>query len=196
VLPTGVDLSEVRVVVHRLDPSGWSTVVGGGAPDADGTYRFSDLATGSYLVHVEHVDWNGPLLPEYYRDATVEERAVPIRVAEGTVVTGIDLTPVLAGRVIGVVTGRGGPVAGVEVTVVPRSGQVGAWGFSTTGPDGSFAIGRLPAGAYSVKLTAPDGSVRYFRAPAGTTSDLHGASRLRVGAGETVEVGVRLRGGA
>lgn len=193
-LPAGVDASEVRVVVHLVHPGGWSTVAGGTTPDADGTYRLGDLAAGTYRVHVEHVDWDGPLLPEYYRDALVEERAVPVEVTTGAVVTGIDLTPALAGRLTGVVTGRGGPVAGVEVTVVPRSGQVGTWGFSTTGTTGAFVIGRLPAGAYSLRFTSPDGSVQYFRAPAGTSRDLHGASRLKVAAGQTVDVSVRLRG--
>lgn len=195
-LPAGVPASEVVVVAQLVRPDGVSNVGGGTRPDTDGTYLLSDLPTGSYLVHVEHVDWNGPLLPEYYRDALAAERAVPVEVAAGTVVTGIDLTPALAGRLTGVVTGPGGPVAGVEVTVVARSGQVGTWGFSETGGDGGFVIGRLPAGSYSLRFTSPDGTVQYFRAPAGTTRDLHGASRLKVAAGQTVDVSVRLRGGA
>ena len=194
VLPPGVPVSEVRVIAHRVDPGGWSNVVDGTTPDADGTYRFHDLTPGSYLVHVEHIDWNGPLMPEYYRDALVEARAARIEVAAGTVLTGIDLTPALAGHLTGVVTSPGGPVAGIEVTVVPRSGQVGTWGFATTDGNGGFVIGRLPAGSYSLRLTAPDGSVQYFRAPAGTTRDLHGASKVRVREGETVDVPVRLRG--
>ena len=68
---------------------------------------------------------DGPILPEYYRDAVVEEDAVPVTVSAGTVVTGIDLTPAGAGRITGVVTAvRRLPSSGVEVTLVPRSGQV------------------------------------------------------------------------
>lgn len=193
-LPAGVPSSEVRVIAHLVGPGGSSGGGGGTTPAADGTYRMSHLAAGTYLVHVEHIDWNGPLLPEYYRDALVAERALPVEVPAATVVTGIDLTPALAGRVTGVVTGPGGPVAGVEVTVVPRTGQVGTWGFSATGGTGEFVIGRVPAGSYSLRFTSPDGSVQYFRAPAGTTRDLHGASRLKVTAGQTVDVSVRLRG--
>ncbi|WP_456786046.1 MSCRAMM family protein [Cellulomonas sp. P5_C5] len=192
-LPAGVEMSEVRVVVHQVLRAG-SVVVAGTTPAADGAFRFDDLVAGSYLVHVEHVEWNGPLLPEYYRDATAPERAVPVEVAAGTVVTGITLTPLLAGRITGVVTGADGPVPGVEVTLVPRSGEVGTWGLWTTGPDGRFLIGRLPAGSYSVRLTSPDGSVRYFRAPAGTTHDLRTATRVKVRTGQAVEISARLRG--
>lgn len=196
-LPAGVPMSEVQVGVRLLQPGGWSIAVAGTTPDADGTYRFDDLVSGSYTVRVEHIDWNGPIVPEYYRDATAEERATPVEVTAGTVVTGIDLTPVLAGRITGVLTAPpGGSVEGVEVTLVPRSGQVGTWGFWTVGQNGSFLVGRLPAGSYSVRFTSPDGSVQYFKAPGGTTRDLHGASKVKVRQGEAVEIAARLRGGS
>ncbi|QCB92224.1 carboxypeptidase regulatory-like domain-containing protein [Cellulomonas shaoxiangyii] len=193
--PAGVPLEELTVVVQEAGPDGSLRTVGGTTPAADGTYRFTDLAPGTYLVRVEHVDWNGPLLPEYYRDSTSAERAVPVEVTVGEVVGGIDLTPGRAARITGVVTGRDGPVQGVEVTLVPRSGQLGTWGFAETGQAGEFLIGRLPAGRYAVRFALPDGSVRYFRAPSGTTPHLHAATSVRVPAGGSVEITARLRGG-
>ena len=171
-------------------------VVAEATPAADGTYRFTDLAPGTYLVHVESDGGDGPILSEYYRDAVVEKDAVPVTVSARTVVSGIDLTPAGAGRIGGIVTAGGVPVYGLEVAVVPRSGQVQPGWSTTTSWDGTFVIYRLPLGEYAVRVTAPDGSVQYYRAPGGTTRDLHAASSVRLKkAGEEPFLTVRLRGG-
>ena len=101
VLPRGVDGTRVRVAFHQVQAGGSSVVVAEATPAADGTYRYTDLAPGTYLVHVESDGGDGPILPEYYRDAVVEKDAVPVTVSAGTVVTGIDLTPAGAGRIGG-----------------------------------------------------------------------------------------------
>ncbi|HEX6685167.1 MAG TPA: carboxypeptidase regulatory-like domain-containing protein [Candidatus Limnocylindrales bacterium] len=68
--------------------------------------------------------------------------------AGGVVTLPVTLTPRRAGTISGVVTGPAGPVAGASVSVVGT--PLGA----TTGADGSYAIGGVPAAVWTVRITA------------------------------------------
>ena len=106
------------------------------ASGADGSFRIPGLAAGKFVLLARH--------PEHglgrQEIVVAEGREVPVK---------IRLTD-RGASVAGVVKRRdGAPVGGASVAV---TGQGGAtfYGSATTGPDGHFLIGGLPAGRYTV----------------------------------------------
>ncbi len=112
-------------------------------PDvADGDYTLSDLMAGDYRVCVAESS-----------AAVLTCLPTPVTVAPPDQLTGFDLTPTLKGRVVGTVTGPGGPIAGVTVTAFGEAGE--GWepvGSVTTGTGGGYAL-RLAAGAYKIRFS-------------------------------------------
>lgn len=61
------------------------------------------------------------------------------------------------GTIAGVVSGPGGPLAGVTVNIVNSSGQV--VGTAVTSSNGSYSVANLPPGNYTVQVAASNGKV-------------------------------------
>lgn len=118
---------------------------------ADGAFTFDDVAPGSYDMRIT--------VPSGYTVVS-EPPAFTIDPTSEAPVTGQDFVlelaavPAPAGTIAGTVRDTdGAPVAGAVINVVGDGVAVG----TTSAPDGTFRISRLPLGDYEVTLTAPDG---------------------------------------
>jgi hypothetical protein len=138
-----------------------------------GEYRIAGLSPGRYLVVASSqgsrmiggagAERGGILsadqgpMPTFYPSTTDFSAALPIDVAAGQEVAGIDIA-IRTGslfRIQGRVMGTGPQeVAGVMLSLIPRgAGAMQFTGRETTGvkPDGSFEMTRVPPGAYLVR---------------------------------------------
>lgn len=147
----------------------------------DGTYEFSDVPSGSYLVKV----WGSSGRSTGWYGGTVSfASATPVVVGRGTVSSGINLTVVPSGSVSGDFDARGYDNAFVDVEVYTPGGQLVA--VYPSANQGSFYIGGIKPGTYLV----------YFRTDVelltgewwGNTSRRTSAHRVTVVAGETTEI--------
>jgi hypothetical protein len=100
---------------------------------------------------------------------TAFAREVPVTVAKGQQMTGVDIELDLAGEISGIVVDQNGtPVAGVAV--VFEMGPKVDWGFATTEEDGTFVAGAMSGGGAYAVTVKPSRSSSIELAPApGTT---------------------------
>ena len=94
-------------------------IVGGNGSaitDANGDYSITGLAAGDYRVQFS-APFGSNLVSEYHPDTTISSMAVPVKVATGADVTGIDASLATGGSITGQVTdGQGHPVQGANVS--------------------------------------------------------------------------------
>jgi hypothetical protein len=132
-------LPGVTVTLTRPDGSSESTIT-----DADGLYSFAGLPAGFYTVEVDVPEGHSAESPTTKR----------VRVVD-TDVSGIHFYYSKPTAVTGTVTGPdGAPMGGVALTVTPEGGAPEE---VTTGDDGTYGVGNLPAGSHTVAITAPGG---------------------------------------
>ncbi len=183
-------LSDYRVELH--DGSGLNISV---ITDADGGYRFSGLAAGTYFVRTGGFlfDSGGPR----YRDEAYDDLPCPLGcdptagtavvVAEEGVITGIDFELDRLGSISGSVTDAtdGQPISFARIALYNESGE-----FVVSGDgdfDGSFTVEGAPVG--NVFVTAWDfGYVRevYDDLPCGDSCDVTAGTPISVELGEAV----------
>ena len=136
----------------------------GAAPDCSpsgpgGEYSITGLAAGEYIVEFS-TPFNGTLdyITQYYLGAETFEGSLPVNVASGQRVSGIDAELSKGGEVEGHVTRAlgGAPLAGIEVC---------AWGVNSeamacaeTDSGGAYLITGLPIGSFKVGFRATLGS--------------------------------------
>lgn len=118
----------------------------------DGSYTFSDLPEGDYIIRVGGGMWDEDIdyVPEYFEDSYWFNSATAITVnADESAVANFDVSPrmepvptysALSGRVV---TSAGAGVPNVTVTSVCS----GSWGFATTDALGSYKIDYLTPGS-------------------------------------------------
>jgi hypothetical protein len=124
---------------------------------SDGGFRFAAVADGSYQAGV---DKEGFARPE----------RVPVMVAEGAGVQGIELRLTRGASVVGRVTGvEGSELARVQIIAQGRGLPLGG----RVEPDGSYRIDSLPEGEWRVRAELP-----------GTALYAEGVVRLEPGASE------------
>jgi hypothetical protein len=151
---------------------------------ADGTYTFSGLLDGAYLISFED-----PLVGYYtqwYAGASARANATPIVTTTGIPINGVDaaLSPIgTTGSIVGTITamGTGGPLAGKQVTAYEWDSVGGSWQPTLTvlsGASGSYALTGLAAGDY--RVGAGDGGTDYH--------DRYYTTATAVGAGTSVQV--------
>ena len=148
-LPAGVSPTSVSVFASSSQPGPGG---GGGATNVlpDGSYEIGGLAAGDYVVNF--VGSDAGLVSQYWEAATSWSAATPVTVALGATRTGVDATMVRGASISGVVRDADGPRAGVQVYASPVETD-GAWGYSSTKPDGSYTISGLAAGSYRIEFS-------------------------------------------
>ena len=99
------------------------------------------------------------LVSEYHPDTTDYSLAVPVKVAAGATVTGIDASLAAGASITGHVTdSKGHPVQGVNVSASSTANARWRLGNAITDANGDYVITGLAAGDYRVQFSAPMGS--------------------------------------
>jgi hypothetical protein len=188
--PGGVTpLVGIEATAYRFNNVIWVDV-GTATTAADGSYDIGALPAGQYKVGF--ADPDGNYMPEFYDDKADLYSGTPFMLAEGETKTSINASLALAGRVTGTLTdgANGSPVANFIAYAWRLAGSV--WELATyasSGSDGKYLIGGLPAGSYRVQFRdvyqPPTAKPRYteewyFNAP---TREL--ANDIAVTAGQT-----------
>jgi hypothetical protein len=159
--------------------------------NADGRYEFPDLLAGSYQVSTSARGYLRTLFGQAVITPGVgvssDYPTIPVRVAEGSVVSGIDIRLVHSGSISGrVYDDAGRELSGVEIELLRKTygGDVAepvpaAFG-QTEGPFSMFQIGSLPPGEYYVRayLAEPVRPTRAERSMAYAPTYFPEATRL------------------
>ncbi len=184
-----------RVPKARVGAGGVETVA-----DADGVYRVTGLASGSYPVMAEASE--AGLLPAMYPANSISSRG-PAREPVATVVVkapavtaGIDIALQPGGAITGRVTDKttGAPIPGVTITAGRGAG--------TTDANGDYSIRGLPTDSFEVFARAPSSSGYIDQLYDGISCrsqgcDLKLGTKVRVTAPETTaRIDFRLQRGA
>jgi hypothetical protein len=164
VASSGQPLASSCVEVISSDPNNLGSI---GITAADGSYRATGLAAGTYQV-----DFGDPgcflvppgLAPQWYKNQASQATANPVTVTVGHTTPGINAALRSDGQITGSVDGPGNvPLAGVCVTAVPDRANPTASpsvvAVSRTG-GGYRLIGLLP-GRYTVEFSSACGATGY-----------------------------------
>ena len=146
----GEPLEDVKVCA--FDSSGESTQCA--STKADGDYTLTRLSEGFYAV--EFYSYSGNYVTEYYREKFSFAEANKVHVTGEGVTSEIDVALTSTGVISGTVTeaGSGTPIEDVKVCAQELGTEpVELCGY--TGPDGEYAVKRLPIGEYVVEFSSP-----------------------------------------
>ncbi|MBN1447649.1 MAG: carboxypeptidase regulatory-like domain-containing protein [Bacteroidetes bacterium] len=178
---SGNPVEGAAVTVHgdrNTNPSG-STNGAFARTDANGAYRITGLATGSYFVLAD----NDGYARQYYDGAVDLTNATPVAVTDGQETQHIDFDlDKFGGSIAGVVRDdNGAPVADANViawaNVQPNAGRINSgYGHAISAQDGSYMIDGLPQGDYYVRATAKGFIPQYFD----NASDMSSATKVAV----------------
>jgi hypothetical protein len=122
---------------------------------ADGSYSLTGLTAGSYTVQFSAPigsDFGG----QWWQDQPSQAAADYFTVSTGQALTGFDAVLPVAGGISGTVLGAGSPnlpLGGVTVGAF-TPGSLGAVGYATTYPDGTYTLPGLAPGSYTVNFLA------------------------------------------
>ena len=120
-------------------------------------YVITGLAAGDYRVQFS-APIGSNLVGEYHPDTTNYSLAVPVKVAAGATVSGIDASLAVGASITGHVTDdQGQPVQGVNVSASSTAMTGDCPRSATTDADGVYVITGLAAGDYRVQFSATDG---------------------------------------
>lgn len=125
---------------------------------ADGAYTISNLTTGEYTVRVQTISFapTGPQNPyanTWAPGSPSSEYAATIKVSDGEVVTGVDISMLVGGTITGIVSAATGepPTGTVRVTAQPYQNSEIAYSRSTLVDElGAYTIVGLGQGEYTV----------------------------------------------
>ncbi|HEY0642043.1 MAG TPA: carboxypeptidase-like regulatory domain-containing protein, partial [Nocardioides sp.] len=127
---------------------------------ADGTYSFSSVPSGSFIVGFNPDATNMRMV--WYLDAASPQTATPVQVVEGRTTTDINQTVDLGASIAGTVTGQSGArLGGIRVTAYVQSQPQWPWqsiGSVDTNGDGVYTIPNLQPGTYRLGFTDPTGA--------------------------------------
>ncbi len=178
--------------VHDVSVSAFGPGYGGSQSDSDGHYALTGLPTGSYTLCFDGSYVLSAATPYGYTRSCAGDQWLTVDVEAGQADT-VDGTVEIAGAVGGAVTGDGGPVAGVMVTV---SDSAGSQLMSVhTDEDGAYQIPGLAPGEVTVCFDPTYTTGGYQRTCYGAQDDGNG-SLLTVTAGELTTADVELQPGA
>ncbi len=184
------------VEVDLYDSGG--TIVKSVCSASDGTYSFSDLATGSYRVGFQPTagqDSCGQGLfyfPQFYSGRASLASADPISVTSGGATVSNVNGPLHSQREVTGTVRDGSShaaLAGVEVDLYDSTGSIAAWTCSAS--DGTYSFADLPAGNYRAGFDPTAGSdscgpgLEYFGQFYNGKSSLGSADQIPVASGST-----------
>jgi hypothetical protein len=148
----GIVVAGLQVIGFQRGSEGWEGV-SSGVTDASGWFEIGGLEPEETLVWVQG---DGRYRSVYFGGSFFEEDATQVRAVSGRPVE-IGPIPVEVGAAVAgsVVDQAGAPLANVMVTAALRlpGGQWSVEAGAQTGPDGSYAIGGLPAGEFLLSFS-------------------------------------------
>ncbi|MDR2985702.1 MAG: carboxypeptidase regulatory-like domain-containing protein, partial [Nocardiopsaceae bacterium] len=140
---------------------------GRGAPglavtDANGQYRMTGLAAGTYtiLFAPDCAAGLGGFGQQWFKGQQSAALATPVGVAAGSTHGGVDATLTADGGITGTVQVSGSPESGVCVIAYPATGTQRP-ALAETAANGSYRISSLAAGSYDVEFKAGCGASTY-----------------------------------
>ncbi len=191
---TVTDTSSAPIVgatVRALSLNSGATL-GTATTAADGAYTIAGLGATKYEIEVTATGY----AKEYYGSDTGTAQGTPVpqqRPASGTNATGMDVQLPAAAVITGTIEANTTPVAGLTVLASiddESGGSPKAVGFelTTTGPDGVFSFGDLPARGYFISVFDGQGRITSFTVGA-TGSDVTSGTVEQTTAGSTTNLG-------
>lgn len=164
--------------------------------DLNGSYDLTNLAPGSYIL--EFNNWGGntnnPYATQYYHNQKFADNADAVPVAAGTTTSNIDEQLATAAHISGRVTDtNNNPLK--DITIEAWDADTGnptnqMMSGATTGDDGTFTVGGLPAGSYIIEFNDQGWgankyySTQYYDGAIGIDQ----ATAVNVSAGQTQEI--------
>ncbi|MCU1515776.1 MAG: S-layer domain protein [Pseudarthrobacter sp.] len=148
--PAGVDKSRVSVSVT---PTTGYAGAGYAAVAADGSYKVSGLAAGSYKVQFS--TYGSGALDQWYPGATSSSAATTIVLTAGQELTGISASLVKAASVSGKITAPAGAnlsAVQISATRTDVQGPYPAYAYAYAQSDGTYKLLGLHAGTYSIEF--------------------------------------------
>jgi hypothetical protein len=149
----GQGISGIEVYVYK---AGTTQVVSEAQTGSNGSYDATALSPGQYDISYFNGDSEGSWLSGWYKNATSEASATPVKVKSAGV-TDVNITIRQAGTITGVVTDpSGNSVPGIAVWAYPVGSAQPSWEGSTNS-SGVYNELNLSSGQYDVSYT-PSGA--------------------------------------
>jgi len=147
-----------NVTVQLYNPAAPASVLSTVYTASDGTYAFTGLAAGDYLVRYTHATH----LAEWYDDAADAAGATVLTATLGGTLTA-DASLALGGRILGTLTQPDGTAGGAYfyAYVYDESGNQVGYNRSSWS-DGTYEVKGLATGAYFVKFTGSNYSTEWY----------------------------------
>ena len=122
----------------------------------DGTYVMQ-VPAGQYRLLLQSPPGGG-FIQQWWDGSTTRAGGAYVLVNPGGTVSGIDAELLVGGTITGTVTHVGGPIEGAQVWVYSSANSWVGTAATTTGADGTYALGGIPTGTYRVLFLPPAGS--------------------------------------
>ena len=188
--PNGKPLLGIKVAALKKSGSSWKTA-GMATSNAKGKYVVGSLPAGTYRV--KFIDTTGVYVNEFFNDQLMPDKAEAITLGVGGLHKAVTAKLAIAGRIGGVVRGKGNkPLAKMQATAFRKEGTGWVWaGTATTGPTGAYRLVGLAKGTYRVRFSDPNG--KYVTAFYESADKIDSATDVTVRAGHTTwSIGLRL----
>ncbi|RME94635.1 MAG: hypothetical protein D6766_05275 [Verrucomicrobia bacterium] len=151
----------VGIDLDVFDPAGKPVKVTGAKSGVGGAYTITLPGPGTYRVRADASLTSG-FADQFYDHQFLKSAATPITVNPGANVTGIDFHLSPGWEIRGRVTAGGAPLGNVDLDLFDAATGEFLSGYpGVTAPDGTFAVGALPAGAYILRVQ-PDPALGQF----------------------------------
>jgi 5-hydroxyisourate hydrolase-like protein (transthyretin family) len=188
--PNGKPLLGIKVAAQKKSGDSWKTA-GMATSNANGKYVVSSLPAGTYRI--KFIDTTGVYVNEFFKDQLMPDKAESITLAVGVLHKAVSAKLAVAGRIGGVVHGKGNkPLAKMQATAFRKEGTSWIWaGTATTGPTGAYRLVGLAEGTYRVRFSDPNG--KYVTAYYQSADKIDNATDINVRSGHTTwSIGLRL----
>lgn len=117
--------------------------------DSAGAYTIANLNPGTYHVSFNEYPPVAGYFPEFYNNASTQENATNITLAEGATVNNINAQLSSGAHIKGQVTDlQGNPLSNIRVLAFDANNTAPSDQFADTGADGRYDIGHMAAGSY------------------------------------------------